>query len=430
MTGRTRSWRTPRTATILLGLILVVIVGWLVVALQRATGVFSGSGPDLGFVLQVGLPFPIVGWVISRRSPDNALAWIFLVGPLCMLVSFLPLDLLELSDPVEVAGSRAATAAWFLAETLFFAGVSLIASQFLVRFPTGEPPSRRWRIVTIGGAAGVAITTMWSVARPCAMAFAGDLPEGTAVPSCSAPGDGAFTRLDNPFGLGGVFGGAVDLVGGIGGTLVGVALLAGAVSLFVRYRGASDVERTQLRWLLAAVGILAPVFAGIAAVEVITGRPLEGPLGQIVIGSALLALPLAIGLAITRYRLYEIDRIISRTVTYGVVVVVLAALFGVLAAAPTLVLGSSQGGETPAWVVAVSTLAVAALFTPLRRRVQTVVDRRFDRARFDAQSVVEGFADRVRDETDLETVTAGLGTVTGEVFRPESVGVWVRTGSE
>lgn len=425
MIARLRRLQTPRTATALLVVVVVVIVAWVGVAVYRVTGVSSESAPDLAFVLQVGLPFPIVGWIISRRAPENALAWVFLVGPLLMLSSFIPIDIIGLVDPVTVAASRGAAMSWFLAEALFFIGVSLITSQFLVRFPSGRPPSRRWRIVTVGGAVGVVVTFVWSLARPCVMIASADLPSGVVAPPCSAPGNAFFTRLGNPFGLDRVLGGAVDLVGAIGLGLVVLALLAGAVSLFVRYRGAGSTERAQLRWLLAAVAILAPVFTGIALVELVLGRPVEGPIGQIVIGAALVFFPISIGIAITRYRLYDIDRFISRSVTYVVVVVVSAGVFALLALVPTLLLGDANGGDTPAWLVAVSTLAVAALFSPLQRRVQRLVDRRFDRARYDAGRVAERFSERVRDETDLDTIMADLGGVVAGIFRPRTVGLWM-----
>lgn len=425
MIARLRRLQTPRTATVLLVLVIVVIVAWLVIAVQRTSGVFSNSGPDLVFVLQIGLPFPIVGWIITRRAPDNSLGWVFLLGPLFMLSSFLPLDLLGLSDPANVV-STASTMAWFLSETLFFIGVSLIASQFLIRFPTGRPPTRRWRIVTIGGAVGIVTTAVWSLSRPCVMAFQGELPDGVQAPACSAPGDAIFTRLDNPFGLDRVFGSTIDLVGAIGLGLVVISLLLGAVSLFVRYRGAGSTERAQLRWLLAAVAVLAPVFTGIAVIEFVTATPIEGPLGQIVIGAALMSFPISIGIAITRYRLYDIDRIISRSVTYTVVVAVLAVAFALLALVPTLVLGGGDGTETPSWLVAMSTLAVAASFSPLRRRVQRFVDRRFDRARYDASRVVAQFSDRIRDETSMTDITTDLGGVAAGIFRPQSLRLWVR----
>jgi hypothetical protein len=143
-------------------------------------------------------------------------------------------------------------------------------------------------------------------------------------------------------------------------------------------------------------------------------------LSQMVLGLGALLVPITIGIAILRFRLFEIDRIVSRTVTYLLLVSVLAALYSLVVALPT----SALGADTPSWVVAASTLAAAALFSPLRRVVQRMVDRRFNRSRYDAERVVERFASHVREFTDVATITSGLSSAVSGALHPSAVAVW------
>jgi hypothetical protein len=203
---------------------------------------------------------------------------------------------------------------------------------------------------------------------------------------------------------------------GLVGLLVGA--VAAIVSFVVRWHRSTGVERLQLRWLVPAflvfvVGTLAEFGGG-----------QDSLFADVVFPLGLVLVPFAIAVAILRYRLYEIDRIISRTVGYVLVVGVLGAVL-VLGTVwlPSLVLA---GDEVPSWFVAGSTLAVAALFNPVRRRVLSWVDRRFYRSRYDAERVAEGFAARLRDEVDVHRLTNDWASVVTETMQPASVSVWVR----
>jgi hypothetical protein len=191
----------------------------------------------------------------------------------------------------------------------------------------------------------------------------------------------------------------------------------------LRYRSAGPVEQLQMKWFVLALGLTA-IGLGITTSEVLLpDRPAEG-IGLTVYVFAGAVVPIAIGIAILRYRLYDIDRLISRTVSWAVVSSVLVIAFAVAVVALQAILDPFTQGETIA--VAGSTLVAFALFQPLRRHVQSVVDRRFDRARYDAERTVEGFSVGLRDEFDLERLGGELSAVVGRALAPTSVGVWLR----
>ncbi len=197
----------------------------------------------------------------------------------------------------------------------------------------------------------------------------------------------------------------------------GALILPAAISLALRYRRGSPLERQQSRWLLASV-LVAPIAAFIA----FRFLDLEDYSG-LVLAAAVSTLPVAIGVAILRYRLYDLGRVVSRTVSYAVVIGVLGLVFvfGVV-----YVPNQLMGSEAPAWLVAASTLAAAALFNPLRRRVVGWIDRRFNRSRYDNERVLDGFADTLRDGADAVQVKDGWAAVVTEAMQPAAIGVWVR----
>lgn len=410
----------PDTAVVLFMTGIAVVIGWIVVALGRPSELDQFAGPGLVFVVQLTVPFAVVGFVVARRVPGNRIGWLFLVGPLFAAVGFLFVELAFRTPPP--------TAAWlfFLGDVAFFTGIGLMATQFFLRFPTGRAASPRWGAVAVAGLVGVVLNNLWLMSRECVINVA-ETAAGLRTPSCADPLQDWFQRFANPLGLDPALSRAFGVVGGIGALLMLAALFLGLISLGFRYRRADPTERAQLRWLLSAVAVLGPAFFALVVWEGVTGSE-SGWFGQVVVGGALLAIPIAIGMAITRHRLYDIDRLLSRTVAYSAVAVILAGVYGLLAVVPAAIIGKG-GSAAPSWLVAGSTLAVFTLFAPLRRRVQRVVDRRFNRARYDAQRVVDGFGASVRDATDLGEITGALGRATAEVFQPAGVGVWVQGGT-
>jgi hypothetical protein len=226
---------------------------------------------------------------------------------------------------------------------------------------------------------------------------------------------------DNPLGVEDAAA-AIGLAVAIGFVLIGVFALAAAASVVIRFRRATGVQRQQLKWFTFAAAQLAAFFTVASLFDFFES---SNPLATAMFFLSFALVPVAIGIAVLRYRLYEIDRLINRTLVYGL----LTALLGAVYAGTVLSLGHLFGGigqEPPAWVVAAATLAVAALFQPARRRIQQAVDRRFNRSHHHAASTVEAFSARLRDHIDLDTVSAELVAVVDRTMEPTTVQLWIR----
>jgi hypothetical protein len=265
----------------------------------------------------------------------------------------------------------------------------------LLLFPTGRPLSARWRPVIW---LAVGVTVGWAVL-------------GALNPSLAVSDD---RSVANPIGVSGA-----DPNAGLASTILNgllqFLLAAAIVSVVVRFRRSHGVERQQLKWF-AYAGAL--VVLGMLSTLVL---PSLGNLPWVMVA----ALPVAVGIAILRYRLYDIDRLINRTLVYGS----LTAILGLGYAGAVLILGQVFGGVTedpPSWAVAGTTLAVAALFQPARRRIQAVVDRRFNRRKYNAAKTVETFSARLRDEVDLDALSAELLAVAHQTMQPTMAALWLR----
>jgi len=279
-------------------------------------------------------------------------------------------------------------------------------------FPTGKLPSRRWRPVAAAGFLLTGLSTIGLVLRPRLVQLPG-------------PG-GISLTFQNPLGvarLPPVL--RVVLIGTTSGvSVVFVAFLAVAfVSLAVRYRAGGQLLRQQVKWLaLAAVAFV--ICMAIALLLTGAGPSwLPGIAYTLVSVIVLFGIPAAMTVAILRHRLYDIDRIISRTLEYAIVTGLLVGVYAGLVLLATQALPVSL--STPV-AVAAATLAAAALFSPLRRRVQRIVDRRFNRARYDAESTVAAFAARLKDTVDLDSVRDDLAGVVHQALEPAHVSVWIR----
>ena len=271
-------------------------------------------------------------------------------------------------------------------------------------FPSGQLPSRRWRPVAWAAAAGLAGWVLGNAFAPTIIS--------------------ADTAMPNPVGAPGPAGKifAVMAFGGV--LLIAATGLAAIGSLAFRYRRARTAERAQLKWLVyAGVLIVAAVLAELVAERIIGPGAAANNL-QNALGSGAVALvPVAIGVAVLRYRLYDIDRVISRTLAYAIVTGLLAGIYAGLVLLATEVLRFSSPVA-----VAAATLTAAALFSPVRRRVQRRVDRRFNRARYDAETTVAAFAARLKDAVDLDTVRDDLAQVVHTALQPAHVSVWTSRG--
>jgi hypothetical protein len=288
--------------------------------------------------------------------------------------------------------------AW-LATWTFLPAFVLLLSLVPLLFPTGAPPSPRWRPVGWAAAVAGGVTTLSNALAPG--------PLDTAD----------FGWVDNPFGIEGL--GLGTLADG-SFIVVGAAVFAGIVSLVVRFRRAQGIERQQLRWVAGAACLLVVfAFGGTAASSL-----LGSGAGWIGILLGLLCMAVAVAIALLRYRLYDLDVVVNRALVYGVLTAILAATY--LASVLLLQLVLSGATSDSGLAVAASTLAVAALFRPARAGIQAAVDRRFFRSRYDAGRTIELFGAKLRDQVDLESLSGELRAVVMETMQPAHLSLWLR----
>ena len=346
---------------------------------------------------------PTVGAVIVARQPRNRIGWLccvvgLLIGPAIFAQAYAWYALVY--RPGSLPSGLAM--AW-LGEWPWYVALGLVLTFLLLLFPNGRLVSRRWRVVAWAAAANLALGSMWGMFKPTLIAIE---PQMLPNPLALGQAEAIFELLES-----------VLLVG------LGLLTIMAAASIVVRFRRAQGVERQQLKWFTYATVVSVLLWVVFAATGLQHRLPtaLEYVVGVIFLG----AVPVAIGIALLRYRLYDIDRLINRTLVYGLLTVVLGCGY----AAVVLVLGQLFGGVTrdpPSWVVAGATLAVAAAFRPARRRIQTAVDRRFNRRRHDAARTMEAFTVRLRDHVDLETLSSELLAVVDQTMEPTTASLWLR----
>jgi hypothetical protein len=349
--------------------------------------------------------FAIVAALIVSRQPRNTIGWLLMV----------PVGLYAVGGPIENYIGHLAPSTptptvplllmlWFNSWNWLLLIFPLLFIPLL--FPNGRPPTPRWRWVSVAA-------IVWATLFVLLATLSRQLNTNTTP-------DNVF---DNPIGVLGTD--TVQLLGGV--WIVGLVALVVtcAVALFVRYRRANDTEREQIKWLLYACAVFLVVFVG-GFVSGLGGTAgLGGYIWGIFFGLSVITLPAAIGIAILRYRLYDIDILINRTLVYGSLTVALVALYFGGVAALQRVFVASTGQQSTLAVVA-STLGIAALFNPLRRRVQGFVDRRFYRRKYDAAKVLAAFNTRLRNETNLDALSSDLVGVASRTVQPEHVSVWLR----
>ena len=345
------------------------------------------------------LVFPVVGALIASRRPENSIGWLFCAVGVPLGLSgaangWAAYALFE--NPGGLPGAE--LAAW-LAEWIFLPAIFAVPSLLFLLFPDGRPPTRRWRPVVLL----VAVATF-------AATVAGALSPGRLE-------ERPFRGVDNPVGIEGA-GGALDAISGVGFSVLFISILLAVVALVLRFRRARGDERQQLKWFASAAALFA--LACVAALTPWMGS--SDTVGQMAILLAFAGIPVAAGVAILRYRLYDIDVVINRALVYGALTATLAGAY--LGLVLLLQLALSPGSDL---AIAGSTLAVAALFRPARARIQAAVDRRFYRHRYDAARTLQRFGGRLRDEVDLAALDAELSAVVRETLQPTHVSLWLRT---
>ncbi len=351
----------------------------------------------------LSLIYVTVGALVASRRPENPIGWIF-CGTGLIAISFQGFALAYAAYALGAGyGSlpggeyMAWLSEWIAIPTIVPATVLL-----LLLFPSGRLPSRRWRIV------------VW-------MAVSGSVMLGLEDALAQGTLD-AFAFVENPVGIGGVAGDVVDTLGRIGVYLTIASVFLAAVYLVVRLVRARGQEHQQLKWFAFAAAMM---IGGFSVAFWFSFSYRINEIGWFIGGLGFFFFPVAVGIAILRYRLYDIDIVINRTLVYALLTLSLAATY--LGAVVVLqgIFRAASGQESSLAVLA-STLAIAALFNPLRRRIQDFIDRRFYRRKYDAAKTLEAFSARLRDETELEQLNADLLSVVRETMQPEHVSLWLR----
>ena len=373
------------------------LAGGLVVTLLVTRPLTTDAVVDGAFDGAIWLLFATVGLVLTVRRPANPIGWLYAAAGLVWTL-YIPWDpwvdqLLRSGRPLPPAARLAALAG----DSLWAVGITLAITLPLLLLPDGRLRSPRWRPVAIAAIAGTAASVVgWSLA-----------PE---------PMTQTLVPVAKPFPLHGVAGTVAETVNWIGWGVLFACVPAAATCVVLRFRTSRGVERQQLRWVVAGAAV-----AG-AAPLVLLPLGLSGLVPEDLFAiPLLLSVPLAIAVAVLRYRLWDLDRLVSRTVTYAAVTALLVIPYLLILPAATGLAGSSGS-----LAVAALTLAAAAAFAPLRRRVQDLVDRRFNRRRYDAARTVEGFAVRLRDQVDLGALHAELLAVVDQTMQPTQASLWLR----
>ena len=357
---------------------------------------------DLGaslLYLSIIASLVLVGALLTTRVAGNR------IGPLLLVAGVMMCAEVALgtyathgstADPVWPATAVVG----ILTDIFFIFPIVIVLIGVPLVFPDGHLPSRRFR--------WIAWLTVTALVAATASALFG-------------PGQAGSTGLENPIGLPSL-GPLFDAFDAFANLSAFLGIGGAVVALWVRFHRGDAVVREQVKWLLAAAGMAAVTLPSALILQALQVTLADGMF--LLAFLSLLALPITIGIAVLRYRLYDIDRVVSRTIAYALISALLLATYAALILFLTGPLGALLGRSTV--VVAISTLVVAAMFQPLRRRVQAAVDRRFDRARYDGQRMAEAFAGRLRDEVDIAAVSDDLDATVRATVRPSTLRLWIR----
>lgn len=367
-------------------------------------GIFlSSRGPDAVGALEVVLfvlssvAFPVVGALIIARHPRHPIGWIFVAAGLISVLQtlFAGYGTFALERESPIPGG--VIASW-LADIIWLPSIALSTTFLFLLFPDGRLLSKRWRPIAWMAVVGTALSAIAAVFEPTLY----DRP-GIRAP-LALPADARWI---------------VERLFGVSFFLWLSATIGAVISLIVRLRRARGDERQQVKWFafaaVAALGALIPLFV------------VESPEAYALFGGiALLAIPTSVGIAILKYRLYDIDRIINRTLVYGALTALLIGVYVAAAVGFGALVRSVTGQENNSLVIAASTLAVAAVFGPARRRIQAFIDRRFYRRKYDAARTLETFSVKLREQVDLDSLSGELVGVVRDTMQPVHVSLWLR----
>jgi hypothetical protein len=391
--ARASAWLAWSLAVLTLAMFVATIPLWF---LARGADLPSSWSADLGVGGLLGgaffLAFPLVGTLIASRRPNNAVGWLCLAVGLLWTLSGV-FDYYgyygaatpgSVPFPVAIAG---------ISDWIWVPAVGLLGTYVLLLFPDGRLPSRRWR--PLAWLSGAVILLL-------------------SVGVMLAPGP-----LDN-----------------LAGVRKPLCMLASALSLVLRYRRSGGEERHQIKWIAFAASVVVVLYAIAMIASFVFPEESWTTAGSVwwlnfltyAVLSSFTLVPIAVGIAVLKYRLYEIDIIINRALVYVSLTVMLVALYlgGIVLLQRVFV---TFTGQRATLAVVASTLLIAALFNPLRRHIQYFIDRRFYRSKYDARKTLEGFSTKLRDETDLEALSSDLVGVVRETMQPSHVSLWLRAGT-
>jgi hypothetical protein len=375
------------------------VAGFVFDALTWSSGQATGNVNSDAALVPVFALAVFMGALIVRRRPGNVVGR--LLCAFCCLASIVVLTdgyatYGVIASPGSVPGASAA--AW-LSNWIWTPAVATLLAIMPPVFPDGHVLTRRWRSAVL---LAIVATSLLSVGQALQPGPLDDYP------------------IDNPIGVESARG-VVDALTGVGFVLFFLALWVSATAVVVRFRRTTGVERLQLKWLVSAAVLVAALF--VLGVIVGWAAGADG-IFNVVLPISVAAIVAATGIAVLRYRLFELDRLVNRTLVYGALSALLAGVyFGIVVAFQQVFSGFAGGSDL---AIAVSTLAVAALFRPARRGIQSIVDRRFYRSHYDAQRTLETFSARLRDELDLETLRGELAAVVQQTMQPAHVSIWLR----
>jgi hypothetical protein len=344
----------------------------------------------------VAVPFPVIGALVASRRPENPIGWIFCGIGLSAGVSAFGLQYAFYALRTAPGSLPAGAEMAWLSNWSWLPGLGLVLIFVLLLFPDGRLPSPRWRWVAWTAASSITLMVVWAM-----LIF---------WPVRS------LALLENPDQF--VPDNFAGMLPRIAFQIMALTGLASVISLIVRFRRAKRDERQQLKWFTYAAALTLIAFV------VRVSELVEGGWAFLLL-PAVPSLPIAAGIAILKYRLYDIDVLINRTLVYGLLTATLVLVYFASVIGLQRVLGPLIGPDSEVAIVA-STLAIAALFNPLRRRIQAFIDRRFYRRKYDAAQVLAAFSATARDEVDLDRLTAELVHVVEETLQPEHVSIWLR----
>ena len=365
------------------------------------------------------LAFPLVGALIASKRPHNPIGWVCLADGLLWMV-------LAVTDQYRLYGAASPGSVPFPVavgtignQWLWIPTVGLLGIYLLLLFPDGRLPSRRWRLLAWFAGADIIVSSLIEGFAPGPLENQGGVPNPFGLEELPWLPDAALILLP----------------------LLPLCILASALSLVLRFRRSGGEVRQQIKWVAFVASITGSLYLIAMVCSLIltpamldeSGRAYSLPLAlEILFSVAVLgfaSVPLAIGLAVLKYRLYDIDVVINRTLVYGSLTAMLLALYFAGVSSTQAMLRILTGQEhQPQLAIVASTLAIAALFNPLRRRIQSFIDRRFYRRKYDARKTLESFSAKLREETDLQTLNDDLVGLVRETMQPEHVSVWIRSG--